>query len=81
MNSRDILRKKIILPTANPLITRIYMNSWEEIDDFVTMIRPVCHKVSIDPWRRDRIQLTIKWDGEPHRYDIYLNKFKEAKDG
>ena len=65
----------------NPPISRIYMNSWGEIDDFVKMIRPVCSKISMDPYRQDHIQLTIKWDGKPHRYDIYLNKFKEVKDG
>lgn len=73
---RDYIPNRI----SNPPITRIYMNSWDEIFDFVSMIRPVCYKVSIDPWRPDRIQLTIKWDGKPHRYDIYLNKFKEDKD-
>lgn len=65
--------------TSNPPISRIYMNSWPEIDDFVNMIKPVCSKISVDPRRPDHIQLTIKWAGKPHRYDIYLNKFKENK--
>lgn len=66
---------------GNPTIIRIYMNDWDEVNDFVNMIRPVCSKISIDrPWRRDHVQLTIKWDGKPHRYDIYLNKFKEVLD-
>ena len=47
-------------PTSNPPISRIYMNSWSEIDDFVNMIRPVCYKVSMDPLHPDHIQLTIK---------------------
>ena len=65
---------------TNPPIARIYMNSWDEIYDFIKMIRPVCSKISKDRYRRDHIQLTIKWDGKPHRYDIYLNKYKEAKE-
>ena len=65
---------------GDPPIIRIYMNDWDEVNDFVNMIRPVCSKISMHHYYHDHIQLTIKWDGKPHRYDIYLNKFKEVQD-
>lgn len=77
---------------TNSPIARIYMNTWKEVLNFTKMIRPVCSKVKYPDyilWRKgfDPVMITIKWDGKPHRYDIYRNmhienkEWKEVEDG
>lgn len=70
---------------GDPPIIRMFMNTWKEVINFTKMIRPVCSKVKYPDyilWLNgyDPVIITIKWDGKPHRYDIYRNIHIEDKE-